>query len=719
MASTEEAVRTERSSLQELGRRHLWMHFSRMGSYEDHEIPIITRGEGCYVYDEHGKRYLDGLSALFCVNIGHGRADVAQAGADQAKELGFYTNWTFAHPRAIELAARVADLAPGDLNRVFFTSGGSEAVESAIKLARQYHKLTGNPLKTKLIARDIAYHGTSLGALSATGITSLRQPFEPLTPGGCHVPNTNTFRLPHGLSAQDLADTVAQRIEFEGPDTVAAVIMEPVQNAGGCFTPPEGYFQRVREICDEYNVLLISDEVICAWGRLGEWFGAQRYDYLPDIITTAKGLTSSYAPMGAVIASDRVFEPFRHGDASFTHGFTFGGHPISSAVALANLDVMEREGILENVRAHEGDFRQMLESLRDIPIVGDVRGAGYFQRDRAGQGPGLRRAVDRRGVRDPAARLPLRRAVPPRADLPRRRPRRPGDPAVAAADRRAQAVRGDRGDPAPGPHRGGRPDARTLARSCSIRPGASSGPTGGVGRGVRDLVPPTRSEPMLTVRELLRDLDVRLLCGEAATDLPVRWVHISELKDPTPWLSGGELLLTTGMQLNTPSARASSSTGWPTTSWPAWASASASVTARFRRRSCRPPPSATSRCSRCPTRCRSSPSPRRPSRSWSTSSTRCCAGRCRRTSAWSAWCSPQRGLEALAGTLATLIGAAVLVFDARGEPLAQRAFRRAIEPEAVTALRDDESTSVGREPTRIAPSCPPTPGWRIARWRCR
>jgi adenosylmethionine-8-amino-7-oxononanoate aminotransferase len=378
MASTEEAIRTERGSLQELGRRHLWMHFSRMGSYEDHEIPIITRGEGCYVYDEHGKRYLDGLSALFCVNIGHGRADVAQAGADQAKELGFYTNWTFAHPRAIELAARVADLAPGDLNRVFFTSGGSEAVESAIKLARQYHKLTGNPLKTKLIAREIAYHGTSLGALSATGITTLRQPFEPLTPGGCHVPNTNTFRLPHGLSAEDLADTVAQRIEFEGPDTVAAVIMEPVQNAGGCFTPPEGYWQRVREICDEYNVLLISDEVICAWGRLGEWFGAQRYDYLPDIITTAKGLTSSYAPMGAVIASDRVFEPFSHGDASFTHGFTFGGHPISSAVALANLDVIEREGILENVRAHEGDFRQMLDSLRDIPIVGDVRGAGYF-----------------------------------------------------------------------------------------------------------------------------------------------------------------------------------------------------------------------------------------------------------------------------------------------------------------------------------------------------
>jgi adenosylmethionine-8-amino-7-oxononanoate aminotransferase len=377
MASTQ-ATGTERGTLQELARRHLWMHFTRMSAYEEQEIPIIVRGEGCYVYDEHGKRYLDGLSALFCVNIGHGRADVVQAGAEQAKELGFYTNWSYAHPRAIELAARVADLAPGDLNRVFFTSGGSEAVESAIKLSRQYHKVTGNPLKTKIIARDIAYHGTSLGALTATGITSLRTPFEPLTPGGVHVPNTNTFRMTHGYSESELADAVAEKIEFEGPETVAAVIMEPVQNAGGCFVPPEGYWQRVREICDEYNVLLISDEVICAWGRLGEWFGAQRFDYEPDLITTAKGLTSAYAPMGAVIASDKVAEPFMEGHNSFTHGFTFAGHPVCSAIALANLDVMENEGILENVRNNEGAFREMLDSLRDIPIVGDVRGTGYF-----------------------------------------------------------------------------------------------------------------------------------------------------------------------------------------------------------------------------------------------------------------------------------------------------------------------------------------------------
>jgi adenosylmethionine-8-amino-7-oxononanoate aminotransferase len=377
MASTE-AAPIHDTTLQQLAKRHLWMHFTRLSAYDHADVPIIVKGEGCYVYDEHGNRYLDALSSLFCVNIGHGRADLVQAGADQAKELGFYTNWSYAHPPAIELSARIASLAPGDLNRVFFTSGGSEAVESALKLARQYYKETGKAAKHKVIAREVAYHGTSLGALSATGITSLRQPFEPLAPGGCHVQNTNTYRLPPGITADDLADSIAERIEFEGADTVAAVILEPIQNAGGCFVPPDGYFARVREICDEYDVLFISDEVICAWGRLGEWFGSQRYDYVPDIITTAKGLTSAYAPMGAMIASDRVAAPFLEGTASFTHGFTFAGHPVCSAIALANIDALENEQVLENVRAHEGEFRAMLESLRELPIVGDVRGAGYF-----------------------------------------------------------------------------------------------------------------------------------------------------------------------------------------------------------------------------------------------------------------------------------------------------------------------------------------------------
>ena len=378
MATIDRAPSTRTADLQELAKRHLWMHFTRMGAYDEVDVPIIVRGEGCYVWDEKGNRYFDGLSALFCVNIGHGRVEVAQAGADQARELDFFTTWSYAHPRAIELAARIASLAPGDLNRVFFTSGGGEAVETAFKLARQYHKLHGKPNKHKVIAREIAYHGTTMGALAATGIPGLRHPFEPFMPGGVHVANTNLYRLAPGMQPSDLAETVAKAIEFQGPDTVAAVIMEPVQNAGGCFVPPEGYFQRVREICDEYDVIFISDEVICSWGRLGEWFGCERYGYQPDIITTAKGITSAYAPMGAAIVSDRIAEPFLAGTSSFLHGFTFGGHPISAAVAMANIDVFEQDAILEHVRSHEPAFHDMLHSLADIPIVGDVRGAGYF-----------------------------------------------------------------------------------------------------------------------------------------------------------------------------------------------------------------------------------------------------------------------------------------------------------------------------------------------------
>lgn len=383
------------SDSQSLALRHLWLHFTPMGDKLT-EVPIIVRGEGCYLYDEEGKRYLDGLSCLFCVNVGHGRREIAAAAAAQAEELGFFSNWSAAHPRAVELAARVAALAPGDLNRVFFSTSGSDAVESAIKLARQYHKLSGNPLKTKLIARREAYHGTTLGALSLTGITAIRAPFEPLMPGGCHVPNAKTYRLAEGADVGELAEAVRDRILFEGPETVAAVIMEPIQNSGGCIPPPEGYFQRVREICDEFNVLLISDEVICAWGRLGYFFGCERYGYVPDIITTAKGLTSAYSPIGAVVASDRVFDAFRASSYPFLHGNTFGGHPVSTAVALTNIDIMEREELPQRVLRYEDDLRMRLESLSDIPIVGDVRGGGYFYalelvRDRATKEPFSRR----------------------------------------------------------------------------------------------------------------------------------------------------------------------------------------------------------------------------------------------------------------------------------------------------------------------------------------
>jgi adenosylmethionine-8-amino-7-oxononanoate aminotransferase len=364
--------------LHALASRHLWLHFTKMAAYADREVPVITRGEGCYVYDDHGKRYLDGLSALFCVNAGHGRVELAEAAYEQMKELAFFTNWSAAHPTSIRLAAKIAELAPGDLNRVFFTNGGSEAVDSALKLSRQFHKLTGNPLKTKTISRQTAYHGTTMGALSITGITAVRAPFEPLLPGGCHVPPTNLYRLPHGYTADDLAESIRDRILFEGPETVAAVFLEPVQNSGGCFVAPESYFPRVREICDEFGVLLVSDEVICSWGRIGTFFGCQRIGYQPDIITTAKGLTSSYAPMGAVIASDRVAEAFVQSGAMFSHGITFGGHPMAAAVALKNIEIFEREDLCGRVREHEGALEAMLRSLADLPIVGDVRGMGYF-----------------------------------------------------------------------------------------------------------------------------------------------------------------------------------------------------------------------------------------------------------------------------------------------------------------------------------------------------
>ncbi|MFI5691626.1 aspartate aminotransferase family protein [Kribbella sp. NPDC051586] len=369
--------------LQQSARDHLWMHFTRLSSYQSGEVPVIVRGDGVYIYDARGKRYLDGLAGLFVNQLGHGRTELAEAAAKQASELAFFPLWSYAHPKSIELAERVASYAPGDLNRVFFTSGGGEAVESAWKLAKQYFKLTGKPGKHKVISRAIAYHGTTQGALSITGLPELKEPFEPLVPSTFRVPNTNIYRAPiHGDDPEAFgrwaADQIAVAIENEGASTVAAVFLEPVQNAGGCFPPPPGYFERVREICDEYDVLLVSDEVICAFGRLGHMFGAERFGYQPDIITCAKGITSGYSPLGAMIATDRLIEPFLHGDTTFAHGYTFGGHPVSAAVALANLDIFEREGINEHVRSREGDFRATLEKLLDLPMVGDVRGAGYF-----------------------------------------------------------------------------------------------------------------------------------------------------------------------------------------------------------------------------------------------------------------------------------------------------------------------------------------------------
>ena len=370
------------AELQRLARDHLWLHFTRMGAYAGGDVPIIVRGDGCYLEDANGKRYLDALAGLFAVQIGYGFGEeIGEAAAAQMRELPFYTNWSYAHPRAIELAAEVASLAPGDLNRVFFVSGGSEGVETAWKLARQYHSARGER-RWKAISRRLAYHGTTLGALSINGVTPLRTPFEPLVPDVVHVRSTNRYHRPPDETEEEftalLVTELEEAIVQAGPDTVAMVMMEPVQNSGGCFTAPAGYFQGVRALCDEYGILLCADEVITAFGRIGAWFASDRYDIRPDIVTCAKGLSSAYAAIGAVIARDALMEPFLEGKRTFMHGITFGGHPVQAAIALKNIEIMRRERVVENVQANEQVLRDTLSQLLDLPIVGDLRGAGYF-----------------------------------------------------------------------------------------------------------------------------------------------------------------------------------------------------------------------------------------------------------------------------------------------------------------------------------------------------
>jgi adenosylmethionine-8-amino-7-oxononanoate aminotransferase len=381
--STTPWQRLDDDALAASARDHLWMHFTRHSTFDKSPVPIIARGEGPWIWDTNGRKYFDGLSGLFTVQAGHGRAQLAEAAVKQASELAFFPLWSYAHPEAIQLAERLAHHTPGDLNRVFFTTGGGEAVDTAWKLAKNYFKLTGKPMKHKVISRTIAYHGTTQGALAITGIPEARMFFEPLVPGAHKAANTNIYRAPeHGDDPEAFgrwaADQIEIAIEMEGADTVAAVFVEPVQNSGGCFPPPPGYFQRLRQICDRHDVLLVSDEVICAFGRLGTMFACEKFDYVPDIITCAKGMTSGYSPIGAMIASDRLMEPFLTGTAYFSHGYTFGGHPVSAAVAMANLDLFQSEGLLQHVLDNEKGFRTTLEKLYDLPIVGDVRGDGYF-----------------------------------------------------------------------------------------------------------------------------------------------------------------------------------------------------------------------------------------------------------------------------------------------------------------------------------------------------
>jgi adenosylmethionine-8-amino-7-oxononanoate aminotransferase len=299
------------------------------------------------------------------------------------KQLDYFPIWAHAHAPAIELAERVLSYAPRSLNRVFFTTGGGEANETAWKLAKQYFKMTGKPTKHKVLTRAIAYHGTSHGALSLTGIPAMKKMYEPLVPSTFRVPNTNWYRAQDDFETEeDFALWAANRVEemilFEDPDTVAAFFFEPVQNSGGCFTAPKSYFKRIREICDKYDVLLVADETIDGFGRIGTMFASEFYDIEPDMLVCAKGITSAYAPLGALLLSERLFEPFKDGKNIFAHGYTFAGHPVSCAVALENLDIFDEEDLVGNVRRNSPAFRKTLEKLNDLPIVGDVRGEGYF-----------------------------------------------------------------------------------------------------------------------------------------------------------------------------------------------------------------------------------------------------------------------------------------------------------------------------------------------------
>ena len=374
------------ADLQERAHRHLLMHFTRNGAYgpEGKPLLVLERGEGAYVFDTDGKRYFDGLSSLFCAQIGYSFGEeMAAASAQQLTTLAFNTNWATAHPPAIKLAAALAERAPGDLNRVFFTNGGSESVEAAWKIVRQHYLAKGEPQRTKAIAREIAYHGVTLGALSFTGVRPMKEPFGPSPIPVVRVSNTNPFRheLEHDPAAHcaQLLEEMERTIVETGPDTVAMIIAEPVQNAGGALLPPEGYWAGLRALADRYGIALVADEVITGFGRFGEWFASSRYGPAPDVITCAKGLTSAYAPMGAVIASDKVADPFMDGKEMFAHGLTFGGHPMAAAIGLANLDIFEREDLCGHVLEKEDEFRGMLDDIkRDMPIVGDVRGAGYF-----------------------------------------------------------------------------------------------------------------------------------------------------------------------------------------------------------------------------------------------------------------------------------------------------------------------------------------------------
>lgn len=355
--------------------RHMVLHFTKGSAWNAEDIPMYVRGEGSYLWDDGGKRYLDALAGLFVVQLGHGRTDLAAAASKQMAELAYTPTWGAVHPPALAAAKLICDLAPGDLDAVFFVASGSEAVESAIKFSRQYHTSRGNPNKTKVISRKLAYHGTTMGALSATALPSIRDQFHPLLPGFIHV--DNTLGATDGVAAAQVFEEVILR---EGPDTVAMMMAEPVQNGGGAIVPPVGYWPELRRIADKYDILLLADEVINGFGRLGYWFGSEMVDVVPDLLTFAKGATSGYSPIGGLlIRREKVDQLMDSPNGTFAHGATWGGHPVSTAVAIANITAMRDEKIIDNVREHEGYFQTELDKLMAAhDVVNEIRGAGYF-----------------------------------------------------------------------------------------------------------------------------------------------------------------------------------------------------------------------------------------------------------------------------------------------------------------------------------------------------
>ncbi len=362
---------------------HLMPHFTKGAAWQAEHLITIERGEGCYVWDTDGNRYLDGLAGLFSTNMGHGRTDFVEAAAEQMSKLAYFPNWGYANPPATEAASLIAGLAPGDIEEVFFVSSGSEAVESALKFARNYHVARGETSRYKVIAREWAYHGTTLGSLAVTGIPKFKTTFEPMLWDGVRrVPNTFGAEIPDGGTAADLecVKAIEAKILEEGPETVSLVIAEPVQNGRGSVVPPEGYWQELRRICDKYGVLLCADEVINGFGRLGYWTGSERVGVVPDMITFAKGVTSAYQPLGGVMIRRPLVEEIWNSPVGlYNHGSTFGGHPVATAVAVANISAMRDEGVLGNVLANEDYFKSSLAALGDtFDCVGEVRGTGYF-----------------------------------------------------------------------------------------------------------------------------------------------------------------------------------------------------------------------------------------------------------------------------------------------------------------------------------------------------